>query len=289
MINTAAVTVEPSAATLGASVDGIDLNQPLGPHLINTITDLWAQHLVLVFREQTMDEAGLLQFARALGDLDPPGPNPYRKGPVYPEFPELNVISNIVEGGEPIGNLGDGEAVWHADMTYQDVPPKGAILQAVELPPAGGNTQFANMYAAYDALDGDLRRAINGKVAIHDASHNSAGILRRGYEPITDVRDTPGARQPLVRTDQESGRRCLFLGRRPRSYVLGMEVAESDTLLDSLWAHATQPEFVYTHEWHAGDVLMWDNLALLHRRDAFAPDTRRRLHRAQLRGQGTVL
>jgi len=113
-------------------------------------------------------------------------------------------------------------------------------------------------------------------------------MLRRGYRAVTDVRETPGARHPLVRTDRASGRRCLFLGRRPRSYVVGLAVAESEALLDALWQHATRPEHVLVHRWRVGDVVMWDNLSVLHRRDAFDPAARRRLHRAQLAGTETI-
>ena len=124
---------------------------------------------------------------------------------------------------------------------------------------------------------------IDGKEAIHDAAHNSAGMLRKGYDEVSDVRQTPGARHPLVRIDPQTGRKALFLGRRPRSYVCGLPVAESDALLNRLWEHATQPEFTIAHEWQAGDVLMWSNLEVLHRRDAFDPSTRRRMHRTQIR------
>ena len=102
------------------------------------------------------------------------------------------MISNVVENGKPIGNLGDGEAVWHADMTYVDVPPKAAILHALEVPPpeAGGNTYFANMFAVHESLPADLKKAVEDKIAVHDASRNSAGMLRKGYKEVTDVRET---------------------------------------------------------------------------------------------------
>ena len=200
--------------------------------------------------------------------------------------PELNVISNVVENGKPIGNLGDGEAVWHADMTYVEVPPKAAMLHSLEVPPpeAGGNTYFANMFAAYETLPPDLKKAAEGKFAVHDASTNSAGMLRKGYKEVTDVRQTVGAHHPLIRTELGTGRKALFLGRRPNAYVLGMEVAQSDALLDALWAHATQPSFTFCHHWKVGDLLMWNNLSVLHRRDPFDPKTRRVMHRSQIKG-----
>ena len=121
-------------------------------------------------------------------------------------------------------------------------------------------------------------------VAVHDASRNSAGQLRKGYREVTDVRDTVGARHPLVRTEPGTGRKALFLGRRPNSYVVGMSVAGSEALLDALWAHATQKRFAMCHEWQVGDVLMWNNLGVLHRRDPFDPAARRVMHRTQIKG-----
>lgn len=284
---TRAIEVIPSGDALGAEVRGVDIASGMSDAEVEQIKAAWRDHLVVVIRGQVIDDPRLIAFTRRFGELDPPGPNPYG-GPIYPEHPELNIVSNIVEDGRPIGNLGAGEAVWHADMTYLDLPPKGAVLYAVELPPIGGDTQFANMYAAYDALPEKTKGEIEGLCAVHDAAHNSAGMLRKGYEEIDDVRQTPGARHPLVRTDRETGRRCLFLGRRPHSYVLGLEVPESEALLDRLWAHATQDRFVTTHRWRVGDVLMWNNRAVLHRRDAFDSKARRRLHRAQLKGDGPV-
>jgi taurine dioxygenase len=274
-------------AALGAQVSGIDLAQPAARADIDAIEQVWRERLVVVFRGQTLTDPQLIAFSRNFGELDPPGPNPYG-APFNKQHPELNVISNVVENGKPIGNLGDGEAVWHADMTYVDVPPKAALLHSLEIPPTGGNTYFANMYAAYETLPADLQRAAAGKIAVHDASTNSAGLLRKGYKQVTDVREVVGAHHPLLRTDPRSGRKALFLGRRPNAYVLGLPVAESEALLDALWAHATQPRFAMCHVWQVGDVLMWNNLSVLHRRDAFDPRARRIMHRSQIKGDERV-
>jgi taurine dioxygenase len=187
--------------------------------------------------------------------------------------------------GRPIGNLGAGEAAWHADMTYIEVPPKAAVLHALEIPAdGGGDTFFADMFAAYEALPPDLKREVAGKVALHDGSRNSAGMLRKGYSEVTNVRETRGARHPLVRTDAFTGWKGLFLGRRQNGYVEGMPVEESEKLLDRLWAHATQPQFTIRHRWRVGDVLIWNNLAVLHRRDPFDATARRIMHRTQIKG-----
>ena len=276
-------------APLGAEVAGVDVSKPLPQSDLDAIENVWSERLVVVFHDQNLSDPQLITFSRNFGELDPPGPNPYGQ-PFLKDHPELNVISNVVEDGKPIGNLGDGEAVWHADMTYVDVPPKAAMLHALEVPPpeAGGSTYFANMFAAYEALPADLKQATDGKIAIHDASRNSAGMLRKGYQEVTDVRETVGARHPLVRTDPKTGRKALFLGRRPNAYVLGLSVADSDALLDALWAHATQPRFAMRHEWKVGDLLMWNNLSVLHRRDPFDPKTRRVMHRSQIKGSERI-
>jgi taurine dioxygenase len=275
-------------APLGAQVSGVDLAKPLPKGDVDAIEDAWRTRLVVVLRGQALSDPQLLAFSRYFGELDPPGPNPYGE-PFNKAHPEINVISNVVENGKPIGNLGDGEAVWHADMTYVDVPPKAAILHSLEVPPGGGNTYFADMFAAYETLPDDLKKAAEGKVAVHDASRNSAGMLRKGYRDVTDVRETVGARHPLVRTDPASGRKAVFLGRRPNAYVVGLSVADSEALLDALWAHATQKRFAMCHEWQVGDVLMWNNLSVLHRRDPFDPKTRRVMHRTQIKGNQRIM
>jgi taurine dioxygenase len=285
-----AMAIKNLAAPLGAEIAGIDLSKSLTRAEIDVIEVAWRERLVVVFHGQLLSDPQLIAFSRNFGEPDPPGPNPYGQS-FNKEHPELNVISNVVENGKPIGNLGDGEAVWHADMTYVDVPPKAAILHALEVPPpeAGGNTYFANMFAAHESLPADLKKAVEDKIAVHDASRNSAGMLRKGHKEVTDVRETVGAYHPLVRTEPKTGRKALFLGRRPNAYVLGLSVGESEALLDALWAHATQPRFVMCHEWKVGDLLIWNNLSVLHRRDPFDPATRRVMHRSQIKGNERIV
>ena len=282
------MNIVPTGAALGAEIEDIDLSKPLAGESLDIIRQAWDAHLVLLFRGQRLSDPDLLTFSRHFGELDPPGPNPY--GTTFlPEFPEINVISNVMDADDrPIGNLGAGEAVWHADMTYIERPPKGAILYALEVPEGQGDTYFANMVAAYADLPDQLKKAIEGKRAIHDAAHNSAGMLRKGYEEISDPRQTPGARHPLVYRDAATGRQALFLGRRPYAYILGMEPSDSDVLLDRIWAHATRAEYAWSHKWRPGDLLMWQNLWVMHRRDGFDPNARRILHRTQIKGDRAI-
>ena len=262
------------AEALGAEIGGVDLSRPIAPEVFAEIRAAWLQHLVLRFRGQELTDPQVLAFSRNFGELDPPGPNPLGR-PFLADHPEMNVISNIKDNGVPIGGLGDGEAIWHADMTYIERPPMAAILYAIEIPPSGGDTYWANMYAAYETLPADLKRRIEGRLAVHDATYNSAGVKRKGHHP--------GARHPLVRTHPETGRKCLFLGRRRNSCIVDLEPGESEALLDELWRHATQPQFTFRQQWRVGDVMVWDNRCTLHRRDAFDPRARRLLHRTQIR------
>ncbi len=275
--------ITPFDAPFGAEVSDIDLSLEISSDDAVRLNAALEQYLVLRVRRQRISDPDLIRFAGLFGELDPPGPNPYG-APMLPEYPELNVISNVVVDGKPIGNLGYGEAVWHADLTYVDTPPRASVLYGIEIPVGAGDTYFADMFAAYAALPDDLKQRIDGRVAIHDASHNSAGMRRRGYDDVTDVRETPGSRHPLVRTRPSDGRKCLFLGRRPRGYIVGMEVAKSEELLDTLWTHATQDRFTWKQQWYEGDMVMWNNLAVLHKRDAFDNSLRRVLHRAQIKG-----
>ena len=277
------MTIRPLATALGAEVSGVALGGDIDAASIADLKAAWNEHLVLRFRGQALTDPELLAFSRRLGPLDPPGPNPYGK-PFLAEFPEINVISNVKVGGAPIGNLGDGEAVWHCDMTYVDSPPRAAMLHALEIPESGGDTFWSNMYLAYQTLPKALKERVAHLRAVHDATYNSAGMMRKGMNVLTDPRDAPGARHPLVIRHPDTGRPALFLGRRRNSTVVGMDLAESDALLDELWAHATQPEFTFQQIWQRHDLVLWDNRCTLHRRDAFDPGARRIMHRTQIKG-----
>ena len=277
-----------SDKSLGGEIVGLDISKKLTHDQINFINESWNERLVLVFKKQNLDDPKLIDFSKNFGELDPPGPNPY--GITFlPEFPEINVISNVKnEQGTPLGNLGDGEAVWHADMTYLELPPKAGILYALEVPENQGNTHFANMTLAYSDLSDAIKEKIDGKILIHDSAHNSAGMLRKGYSEVDNPTETPGARHPMVITDQNTNKKLLFLGRRPHAYIVGLEIEESENLLDEIWKHATQEKYTWTQKWEKGDLLMWKNLNVLHKRDAFDPNTRRVMHRTQLKGEMAI-
>ena len=274
------VSIRPTQAALGADVEGVDLSRPLDERTFEAIEQAWMAHQVLRFRGQQLDEDKLTAFSERFGRLDKA---PVRAANVREyQNPYVLIVSNIVENGQAIGSLGNYEAQWHIDMSYLDEPPIGSILYAVEVPPTGGETGFGNLYRAYETLPGDLKAAVEGRVCTHDASYNSAGELRQGFEPVTDPSKAPGARHPLVQAHPVTGRKALFLGRRRNAYIHGLPLAESEALLDRLWAHASQPENTWYQEWRVGDVVLWDNRCTIHRREGFPADSRRLMLRTQI-------
>ena len=277
------MTVRPFTPVIGAEVSGVDLSQPLDAARFAAIERAWHEHLVLVFRDQRLTDAQLERFSARFGALD--------RKPLYADevvdtttSDYVCVISNVKIDGKPIGDLGDGEAVWHTDMSYNELPPSAAALYALEIPPAGGETGFANMYAAYEALPAELKQRVQSLQCKHDATRNSAGGLRRGMPEVSDPSLSPGTAHPMVRTHPQTGRDALYLGRRRHAYIVGLALAESEQLLDVIWAHASQPRFSWHHTWRLGDLVLWDNRCVMHRRNPFDPAARRVMHRTQVQG-----
>ena len=276
------VAVRPTGAALGADIEGLDLAAALRPETVAAIKTAWGDHLVLRFRSQRLSDDDLMRFSRHFGELDWAPVAATNDAPEGREY--IMGVSNVVENGQPIGQLGAYEAVWHTDMSYVAAPPSASALYSLEAPPAGGDTGFCNMYRAYETLPDELRRQIEGRLCRHDASRNSAGELRRGFVDAPDPTQVVGAEHPIVRTHPVTGRKALFLGRRPNAYIPGLPLAESEALLDALWAHCTKPEFAWYQQWRSGDLILWDNRCVMHRRDAFDPNARRVMHRTQIKG-----
>ena len=275
-----------SEKPLGADVVGVDLSRPIDDETADALRRAVLDHLVLRVRDQRLSDAALVEVARIFGapELSPRSEVSDKVGEYAPSMPEVTIISNIEVDGQAIGSLGAGEADWHADMTFTETPPSICILYALELPAAGGNTQFASMCHAAEALAPETRARIVERLAVHDYSMTSAGDLRKGFMQVTDVRETPGARHPILVRHPETGREAMLLGRRRNSWVVGLEVAESEALLDEIWAHATRREAAWEQVWRVGDMIIWDNRAVMHRRDPFESTARRLLHRTQVKG-----
>jgi taurine dioxygenase len=284
-------------APLGAEIACPDVRS-LTDGQVAALRQAWLDHLVVVIPGQQLTDAELVAFGRRFGELQVSNPLPdprvsagtgLKQGGRDERYPEITVVSNIVESDTAIGGLGDGELVWHSDMSSYAAPPNQTILYAVEVTNDGGETGFVNMYAALAALEPDLRRRAYGLQLKHDATTDAAGYPRRGYDHALDLTRSAGNVHPLVRTHPETGSNCLYLGRRSRAYLMGMAVAESEALLEQLWTQATRPELTWHHRWRPGDVLMWDNRCTMHRRNPFDPSARRLLRRVVVKGTSPSL
>lgn len=288
---TAPLEIVPMDAALGAEIRGVDLTR-LDDEAYAKIHEAWLEHLLVVFRGQSMAAQDLVNLARRFGTpvtssgLHQRGLEERTANQIFDLPPEITVVTNVREKGKPVGILGDGEVVWHADFSFKEKPTAARMLLAVEIPPAelGGLTFFVNCYAAYDTLPAELKARIAGRTIKQANIVDTAMQLRPGATLDMDIREIPGPSHPIVSTHPETGRNMLFLGRRHSAYVNGCSLEESEALLDALWAHCTQPRFGYGHQWAVGDVVIWDNRATLHRRDAFDSQSRRVLYAAQVEG-----
>jgi len=286
--------IVPMNAALGAEVRGVDLAR-LDDATFARIHDAWLEHLLLVFRVQSIDASGLVALARRFGtpvtssNLHQRDLAERTANQIFDLPPEVTVVTNLQADGKPVGILGDGEIVWHSDFSFKERPTAARMLLAVELPPAGqGRTYFQNCYAAYETLSQDMKRRISGKTIKQGNVVDTAMKLRPGAQPDIDIRALPGPSHPIIATHPRTGRPMLYLGRRHSAYVNGLSLDESEALLDALWAHATDPRFGYAHNWAVGDVVVWDNQATLHKRDAFDSSSRRILYAAQVEGERLV-
>ena len=270
---------------LGAEIGGIDLSKPVDAATIAAIRRAWYDNLVLVFRDQSLSDRQLLDFSLALGPINDTGGD----APAHaPGFPQVLVVSNVVENGKPIGILGYGEAFWHTDMSFMRCPPSASLLYSLEIPREGGDTSFLDMYTAFETLPEPLRMQVTRLRLHHDGTLNSAGKPRRHRNPANAGNESFGTLHPLVCRHPETHRPALYLGRRPKAFIDGMDAAASEDLLNRLWAHCQSSEAVYRHRWRGGDLIIWDNRCVMHRRDAFDPSSRRIMHRTEIAGTQPV-
>jgi len=278
------LTIRPVTPAVGAEISGVNLSRLSDADFVQ-IEHAWNRYGALLFRDQKINDDDLLAFSRRFGDLDPPPVQEH--GRQSPEgYPDVYVVSNVLDDkGAPIGALGAGEAVWHTDMSYLPMPPDASMLYSLEVPPSGGDTWVLGMQAAWTTLPDALKTRVRGRRIKHDGTYNSGGYLRKGVTPSDDPHTAPGAWHPAVLRHPVTGAPSLFLGRRRNSYIEGLAPAESDALLDALWAHIDRPDLRYQHRWRVGDLLLWDNRSTMHRRDPFDNATRRVMHRTQIKGK----
>lgn len=278
------IEVVPSGRPLGAEIKGVDVTKIDAAHF-TAIRQALHDHQVILFRDQDIDDPQFLEFARFFGEIDMPRKTRIDNDPWIPEYPEIIVVSNLRDDdGKAMGALGAGEAFWHADMTYLDEIPLASLLYALEIPDHGGETGFSNQCMAFETMPDDLLSRIAERELVHDHVHNSTGAVTPNWEEQDSPLETPGAHHPIVVHHHATGRKHLMLGRRPHALITGMEIEESEALLDELWAHATQEKFVWRHDWKAGDLIVWDNWCTLHHRNPFDDSQSRIMHRTQIKG-----
>jgi taurine dioxygenase len=279
----------PAFAKLGdhmaIAVEGIDLNQPLAAAQAASLRQALNDNLVLCIRGQTLAPVVYREAMRVFGTLVPQT----RTGNLHDEVPEILILSSADRDV-----LGDGKplvvgAHWHSDDSYKAMPCALTILYGVAVPPTGGDTQFVNMYAAYDGLSPETRRRIDLLKVVHtyDSSRKGTRIARLKSEDAAAL--PPSVLHPLVRTHPETGRRALYMNPNRMEEIAGMARGESDALLDELIAHATQPQYQYRHRWRLGDILVWDNRCTMHKANADYPaGSRRVMQRLMVAGTAPV-
>ena len=284
--------VQRSSAPLGAEILGVDLSGGMSDAVFREIVDLFHEHEVIFFRNQKLSPEQHVAFSKRFGVLE----HHVRQDCCRPGFPELFVVSNVVENGKPIGSQ-DAGLFWHSDLCYLKEPSRGSLFYAREVPVDAqgrpvGDTMFASATAAYNALPDADKRRLQGLQAINSYAKGYYRDRKSGpRKPLTEEQQkkTPDVAHPIVRTHPFTGKKCLFLNEGYTSSIVGMDAAEGDALLARLFEHATRPEFVYRHQWRVGDFLMWDNCSTQHRAvmDYQLPQ-RRLMERATLCGTAPV-
>ena len=268
--------LEPLSPVLGAAISGLDLRRPMDEITKRAVYDAFVRYHVLCFRDQTLDADQQVAFTEQFGVLEHHMAR--NRGTLNPL---VNIVSNLGSDGKPSGKVSSTN--WHSDKSFRPEPSLATILHAQVMPPDGGETCFADMVAAYEALPSTERAALDGLRVIHDFAASAAKTGR--IASPEEVADAPPRAQPLVRVIPETGRRALFMGEHA-SHIDGQPRAEGAARLAALTAHAVEERFVYRHKWRQGDVVMWDNRCLLHRANANFDAARfpRVLHRTCIRG-----
>jgi taurine dioxygenase len=251
----AGLELAPLTPTIGAEVTGVDLAKPLDPETVSALRTALLDWKVLFFRDQDITTEQHLAFARNFGELEIHPFAPHKPG--YPEV--LALTHNRDNRGR--------ENAWHSDVTWRETPSLGSVLRAIEVPPVGGDTLFADMYAAYEGLSDEVKARIEGLTAIHDFAHFRRGLRKAGKseaEIEAFNRAYPMVEHPVVRTHPETGRRGIYVNVGFTQHIVGMKKDESDALLKHLYAQASIPEYQCRFRWEAGSVAFWDNRSSQH-------------------------
>jgi len=280
------IEFRPLTPTIGAEVRGIDLAGPISEADFQRLHEAWLRHTILLFRDQAhIGPADHIAFTRRFGALEMHTLPRF----THPEHPEIFVLSNAEKQGKPLGAPKSGRH-WHSDSHFLKEPSGGSLLLAREVPPEGGDTLFANMYAAYEALPAETRRRID-HARVRVSRVKAWPISYPDRPPLTEEEKAslPDVTHPLVRIHPESSRPSLFIGGNVVWEILDMDFQEGRRLLDELRQHATQPEFVYRHRWKVGDAILWDNRCTMHCATGFDESRYIRLmHRTTLAGAAPI-
>ncbi len=280
--------IRPLGPFIGAKVDGIDLREPLTPAQAEAIHDGMDRHAVLVFHDQPVTNEQHLAFTQALGPLENTAKNTLRAAEDFRLPPMFADVSNLDGNNQPFGRddrkrlFAIGNRLWHSDSSFKAIPAKYSLLRAVRVPSKGGNTEFAHMGAAYEALDNDTRALIEPLICEHSQMFSRDLIGFREFSAEERERFKP-VRQRLVRTLARTGRKSLYLSSHAGT-ILGWQLPEARLLLRDLAEHATQREFVYSHKWRVNDLVMWDNRQAMHRGRPFPVEEARDVRRTTISG-----
>jgi taurine dioxygenase len=280
--------IKPLSPALGAEIAGVDLRQDLPAETVASIIDAWHEHLVILFRDQELTEDDQIRFAGHFGALQkrtrpPESINEYG----HTRYPELTMlVSNVRDNGKLIGSLPDGEMHFHSDQCYLEKPAAGTFLYAIEVPSAGGDTLFLNMYKAYETLPAELKARIDGRKALNAYLYNTT--TRAVNSAKVDFDAHPHYVQPIVRTHPATKRKALYVNRLMTFTVEGLDDNDGTALLDALFDHMEQDTLIYAHHWRVGDLVLWDNRCTLHARTDFSDRERRLLRRYVVAGDRVV-
>jgi taurine dioxygenase len=268
--------LRPLSPAIGVEIKGLDLRWPLNPTTITAVRSAWYCHCIIVLRDQSLTEDEQARFGEYLGNLYTSHASHYQNR--LRRHPATLFISNVREDGKLIGTLPDGEVHFHSDMAFSASPPVATMLYGLEIPSHGGNTKFANMYAAYETLPQTMKARLEGLSArnVYDP-YDAAGAAAMRLVSVSP--DAPSHVHPIVRTHPATGRKSLFVNRLMTRNVEGLPATESDNLLNYLFDHQEQEKFVYEHVWKVGDLVLWDNRCTLHARTDFSAQERRLLRR----------
>lgn len=275
--------VRPFAANVGAEIVGLDLSRPLNDADFARVHRAHLDYHVVVFRDQQITPQQQINFSRRFGVLQ----IHVLKQFLLANHPEILIVSNIVENGQPLG-LGDAGKYWHSDLSYKELPSLGSMLYAQELPCEGGDTLFADMHQAWETLPEHLRKAVEGRSAVHSyTSRYRDGHNAQNWRPTLtpeQLAQVVVVSHPIVRTHPENGRKALFVSEGFTTHIVGLPEDESQQILNELYAHSVRPEGVYRHKWAPNDMVFWDNRSLIHLAGGTPDHLRRRLHRTTIQG-----